>query len=173
MSEGLNPMRELTVDKVTLNVGVGAPGQELENAKLLLKQLTNRQAATTYARTRNPVFRLKKGDAIGMMVTLRKAPAVEFLKRALDCVGHRLSARSFDRRGNFAFGIREYIDFPGMKYDPQIGMMGFDVCVGLKRKGGLRVMKRKRARAKPRKSYSITQQEAQEFIKNMFNVELV
>jgi len=173
MSEGKNVMRELAVDKVTLNVGVGASGQELENAKLLLKRLTSRTPATTYARTRNPVFRLRKGDAIGTKVTLRDAPALEFLKRALECVGHRLPARSFDRQGNFSFGIREYIDFPGMKYDPQIGMMGFDVCVGLKRRGGSRVRRRRRASAEPRRSYAIGRQEAQEFVKGMFNVELV
>ena len=173
MSEGKNTMRELAVDKVTLNVGVGKSGQELENAKLLLKRLTNRTPATTIARTRNPVFGLRKGDAIGTKVTLRKAPAYEFLKKAFDSVGHKIAARSFDRNGNFSFGIQEYIDFPGIKYDPQIGMMGFDVCVTLKRKGGARVLKRKRSRARPRTSYGIGRQEAMEFVKNIFNVELV
>ena len=173
MSGERNSMRELAVDKVTLNVGVGASGQPLENAKMLLKRLTNRVPATTYARSRNPVFRLRKGDAIGTKITIRKAPALEFLGKAFDSVGHRLSSRSFDRNGNFSFGIREYIDFPGIKYDPQIGMLGFDVCVTLKRRGGARVLKRRRANARPRKSYSIGKQEAMEFVKGKFNVELV
>ncbi|RLG18177.1 50S ribosomal protein L5 [Candidatus Micrarchaeota archaeon] len=173
MSEAKNPMRDLTIDKVTLNVGVGASGQQLENAKMLLKRLTNRTPTTTHSRSRNPVFRLKKGEAIGTKVTLRDSDASEFLSRAFDSVGHRLSSRAFDRNGNFSFGIREYIDFPGIKYDPQIGMMGFDVCVTLKRKGGARVARRRRANAKPRKSYRIAKQEAMDYIKNAFNVELV
>ncbi|VVC04285.1 50S ribosomal protein L5 [Candidatus Burarchaeum australiense] len=173
MSEGLNPMQALAVEKVTLNVGVGTSGQELENAKLLLKRLTTRTPATTYARHRNPVFKLRKGDAIGAKVTLRKAPALELLNRAFDCVGRKLSAHSFDKRGNFAFGIREYIDFPGMKYDPQIGMMGFELAVTVKRKGGARVLTRRRGKAQPRNKYSVKKQESMDFVKSMFNVELV
>jgi len=169
---GQNAMRGLTVEKITLNMGVGGSGQPLENAKALLKRLTGRTPLTTYARDRNPVFKLRKGDAIGAKVTMRRAPALELLKKAFDCLGHKLSARSFDRRGNFAFGIREYIDFPGIKYDPQIGMMGFEIAVTMKRKGGARVLTRRRGRTRPRKSYAVTKAEAIEFVKNMFNVEI-
>ena len=168
-----NAMRGLAVEKITLNMGLGGSGQPLENAKLLLKKITGGTPLTTYARDRNPVFKLRKGDAIGAKVTLRRAPAVELLKRGLDCIGRRLSSRSFDRRGNFAFGIREYIDFPGIKYDPQIGMMGFEIAVTMKRKGGARVLVRRRGRVRPRRSYAVTKAEAIEFVKNMFNVEVV
>ncbi|MDO8339372.1 MAG: 50S ribosomal protein L5 [Candidatus Burarchaeum sp.] len=170
---GQNAMRGLAVEKLTLNIGVGGSGQPLENAKSLLKKITGRIPATTYARDRNPVFKLRKGDAIGAKVTLRRAPAVELLKRGLECIGRRLSSRSFDRRGNFAFGIREYIDFPGIKYDPQIGMMGFEIAVTMKRKGGERVLARRRGRVRPRRSYAVTKEESIEFVKNMFNVEVV
>ncbi|MFA6035708.1 MAG: 50S ribosomal protein L5 [Candidatus Micrarchaeia archaeon] len=170
---GPNPMRGLKVEKVTINIGAGQAGQVLENAKLLLKKLTGRTPATTVALARNPVFKLRKGDTIGAKVTLRRAPAIEFLKKAFETAGNRLSMRSFDRVGNFSFGIREYIDFPGVKYDPQIGMMGFDVCVTLNRLGGKRVKVRRRAQSKPRNSYAITKEEAMEFVKKMFGVELV
>ncbi len=172
-SAGQNALRGLAVEKITLNMGVGGSGQPLENAKLLLKKLTGRTPLTTYAHDRNPVFKLRKGDAIGAKVTMRRAPAVEFLKRGLDCIGRRLSSRSFDRCGNFAFGIREYIDFPGMKYDPQIGMMGFEIAVTMKRKGGERGTVRRRGRVRPRRSYALTKAESIEFVKNMFNVEVV
>jgi large subunit ribosomal protein L5 len=169
---GPNPMRALKVEKVTVNIGAGQAGQQLENAKNLLKKLTTRTPMVTTARARNPVFKLRKGDTIGAKVTLRRSAATDFLKRAFDCVGHRLSARSFDKVGNFSFGIREYIDFPGVKYDPTIGMMGFDVCVTVRRMGGARVSTRRRAKTTPRTSYRVGKEESMDFVKGMFNVEL-
>jgi len=171
-SDAENPMRGLKVSKVTVSIGVGQSGQPLENAKLLLRKLTGRTPATTVARSRNPVFKLRKGDPIGAKVTLRRAPAVEFLKKAFECVGNRLPSRAFDKTGNFSLGIREYIDFPGVKYDPQIGMMGFDVCVTLQRAGGARVKARRRGNAEPRRSYAVRREEAMEFVSRMFGVEL-
>ena len=142
-----NKMKEIVVDKVTLNIGVGKAGQELENAKTLLQRLSGAKAVPTHAKSRNPVFRIKKGDIIGTKATLRGAQSLEFLKKALKVKAFTLPARSFDKEGNFSFGVPEYIEFPGAKYDPQIGMMGFDVCVTLRRRG-FRVARRRRAKGK-------------------------
>lgn len=143
-----NPMREIVVDKVTLNIGAGQAGQELENAKILLERLSGKKAIETLARIRNPVFHIKKGDPIGAKTTLRGEDAIEFVKKALKTKDYKLSARNFDKLGNFSFGVKEYIEFPGAKYDPKIGIIGFDVCITLKRKGGWRVARRKRAKSK-------------------------
>ena len=168
-----NPMKEIAVEKVTLNIGVGEAGQKLENAKTLLNMITGKKPATTVARIRSPTWGLKMGDPIGTKVTVRGAAAKELLKRALEAVDHRMNARSFDRGGNFAFGIREYIDFPGLKYDPRIGMMGFDVCVTLKRRGG-RVLKRKRAAAqKIARSHKVSADDAREFAKSALGVKFI
>lgn len=168
-----NPMKEIVVEKVTLNVGVGESGQKLENAKTLLNRISGKTPATTLARIRSPTWGLKKGDAIGTKVTVRGKEAVALLKRALDAVDYNVNAHSFDKGGNFAFGIREYIDFPGVKYDPVIGMMGFDVCVTLKRRGG-RVLKRKRAAAEHiAPPHRITADQAREFAKGTLKVNVV
>ena len=140
-----NKMKEIVIDKVTLNIGVGKAGQELENAKTLLQRLSGAKAVPTHAKSRNPVFHIRKGDIIGTKATLRRAPAFEFLKKALKVKTFTLPARSFDKEGNFSFGVPEYIEFPGAKYDPQIGMMGFDVCVTLRRRG-FRVARRRHAK---------------------------
>ncbi len=140
-----NPMRAVVVDKVTLNIGVGQAGEELENAKTLLSRLSGKKAVQTLARVRNPVFKIKKGDPIGAKVTLRGKDAIAFLKRALHVKDNKLSSRSFDREGNFSFGVPEYIELPDAKYDPKIGIIGFDVCVTLRRKGGWRNQRRRRA----------------------------
>jgi large subunit ribosomal protein L5 len=172
MDKSQNPMRQIVIDKVTLNIGVGHAGAELENAKLLLERLTGHKAIETHARVRNPVFKIKKGDPIGAKVTLRGKEALEFIKKALQAKSNRISKRSFDRAGNFSFGVAEYIDFPGMKYDPKIGIIGFDVCVTLRRRGGSRTSRKRTARSKIGPSHKITQSEAYEFVKSALGVEI-
>jgi large subunit ribosomal protein L5 len=165
-------MREIRIEKVTVSMGVGEAGEKLENAKTLLNRLTGKKAIETTARLRNPVFKIKKGDTIGAKITLRKKVAEEFLKKAIDAVDGKLKSNSFDREGNFSFGIKEYIDFPGAKYDPKIGILGFDVCTTLRRKGG-RVSLRRRRMAKVGRKHRITVNEAQEFLKEKFGVSFV
>ncbi len=170
MAEG-NPMREIRVEKVTLNIGAGESGQKLENARTLLGRVSGKKPLTTLARIRSPTWKIRKGDQIGAKVTIRGAAAEELLKRALESVDKKLKARSFDREGNFAFGVKEYIDFPGVKYDPKIGIMGFDVCVTLKRRGGRVVKRRRAAAAKISKTHRVSADEARAFVAERFGVE--
>ena len=165
-------MRGIVIEKITVNMGVGEAGEKLENAKTLLNRLTGMKAVEAKARVRNPVFKIKKGDSIGAKTTLRKRRAEEFLKRAFSAVDGKLKSNSFDRQGNFSFGIREYIDFPGIKYDPKIGILGFDVCVTLGRKGS-RVSLRKRGRAKIGKRHRVTADEAKAFLEEKFGVSFI
>lgn len=169
MSENGNKMREIRVEKVTVNLGVGQSGQPLENARELLKALTGRKPVTTFSRMRNPVFRIKKGDPIGVKVTLRRKAAEEFLRKALEAADNKVSKRSFDGRGNFSFGVKEYIDFPGAKYNPKIGVLGFDVCVTLSRKGA-RVRDRRRMASRIGKTHRITREEGTALAQQAFNV---
>ncbi len=167
----MNAMREIIVDKVTLNIGVGKAGQELENAKSLLERLSGAKAVPTHAKVRNPVFRIKKGDIIGTKTTLRGQQAIEFVKKALKVKAFSLPSRSFDKEGNFSFGVPEYIEFPGAKYDAQIGMLGFDVCVTLRRRG-FRVCKRRRAKAKVSRSHRLKQEDGIGFAKGAFGIKV-
>jgi large subunit ribosomal protein L5 len=164
-----NPMREIKISKVTVNIGVGSPGERLDNAQKLMGEITGAKPLVTKARTRNPVFKLRKGLPIGVKATLRKDGAKAFLKKAFAAVKNMVSGNNFDNRGNFAFGVREYIDFPGVKYDPEIGMFGFDVCVTLERPG-YRVKKRKIASAGIGKRHWVTRDEAMAFVKDAFGV---
>ncbi len=161
----MNVMREIKIEKVTVNIGVGTPGDKLENAKTLLENITNKTPVETLARDRNPVFKLRKGLPIGAKVTLRGEDAKSFLEKALTAKKKVLKSQNFDRNGNFAFGVAEYIDFPGARYDPTIGMVGFDVCVTLKRPGK-RIQIRRIRRSRLGKKHRITKEEAIEFAKN-------
>jgi large subunit ribosomal protein L5 len=167
-----NKMREILIRKVTVNIGVGAPGDKLDQAKGLLERLTNeRKPVETVARRRDPVFKLRKGMAIGTKVTLRGDDAKTFLEKALVAKRKTLKETNFDKQGNFAFGVHEYIDFPGAKYDPGIAMFGFDVCVSLARRGA-RVSIRKLRPAKIGNAHRISKEEAMEFVKGSFNVKI-
>lgn len=154
-----NPMRSVCIDKVTLNIGVGKSGQELENAKTLLTRLSGRTAVETLAKSRNPAWHIKKGDPIGAKTTIRGPDAIAFVKKALHVKANSISGRNFDRMGNFSFGVPEYIEFPGAKYDPQIGIIGFDVCVTLRRKGGWRTNRRRAVRAEMSASHRLNKQD--------------
>jgi len=168
-----NPMREIRVEKVTLNIGAGEAGPKLENSKELLKKLTGRTPTTTLAKIRAPTWHIKPGDPIGTKVTLRGANAETVLKNCLQAKESKVNNRSFDRNGNVSFGVPEYIDVPGAKYDAKIGIMGFDVCVTLSRKGK-RVSIRRHAQAMAvGKKHLVTKDEAIAFMKGKFGVEVL
>ncbi|MCX6775466.1 MAG: 50S ribosomal protein L5 [Candidatus Micrarchaeota archaeon] len=168
----MNPMREVRIDKVTANIGVGEGGEKLQSCSTLLNKMSGKKAVKTTARVRNLVFKIKKGDPIGTKVTLRNKDAEEFLKKALDAVDKKISSRAFDKEGNFSFGIEEYIDFPGVKYDPKLGIVGFDVCVTLKRRG-VRVTKKRRGKATLGRRHRLTNEDGITFAKEVLGVEIV
>ena len=166
-----NPMREIIIDKVTVNAGVGQPGEALDNAKELLGKLTGKKVVLTRAKKRNPTFKLRAGDEIGAKTTLRGKDAYDFIDKALSARKRLLSEGNFDKTGNFAFGIPEYIDFPGARYDPKIGMLGFEVAVTLGRKGYC-ISRRRRKKAKVGKAHVITKEEGMEFAKSRLNAKV-
>ncbi|MGB9577614.1 MAG: 50S ribosomal protein L5 [Candidatus Micrarchaeia archaeon] len=168
----MNPMQQVKLEKVTLNIGIGSAGEKLENAKTLLERISGAKAVYTQAKRRNPTFKIKKGENIGAKVTLRGSRAVEVLKKMLETIDYSLKEESFDRYGNVSFGIKEYIDISGMKYDPKIGMMGFDVCVSLA-KPGKRVTCRRIAKKRISGRQKVSAAEAQAFMKEKFGVKIV
>ncbi len=161
----MNPMREVLIDKVVINIGVGESGERQKKALQLLEELTGRTPTSTYAKKTIRNFGIRKGEAIGAKVTLRGEEALEFLKRALVVKENRLSIRQIGD-GYFSFGIQEHIDLPGVDYDPDMGIFGMDVAVSLKRRG-YRVARRKIARGKIGKSHRVTKQDTVEFLKSL------
>src|SRR3990167_7332483 len=129
----MNTMREIKIEKITINIGVGEAGEKLDRAKKLLERLTNKKIVLTRTAKRT-TFGTPKGRTIGCKVTLRKNDALEFLKKAFDALDFKLNESIFDKQGNFSFGIKEHIDLPGVRYDPEIGIYGMDVSVTLERR---------------------------------------
>jgi large subunit ribosomal protein L5 len=166
-----HPMQRIFIEKVVVNIGVGASGEKLEKAAELLKNLTGAEPSKRRAKRSIKDFGIKKGEPIGVAVTLRRDKAVEFLMRALQAVNNRIKRTSFDDRGNVCFGIKEHILIPGVKYDPAVGIWGMDVCVRLA-KPGLRVQLRRRRRSKVGKRQLVTREEAIEFFQKVLGVQV-
>ncbi len=166
-----NPIQKPRVDKVVLNIGLGESGDKLGKAENLLRQITNRKPVRTFSRHKIPTWGIKKGDPIGCKVTLRGSSAEEMLRRGFSAVDNRLLASQFDVFGNFSFGLREYIDLPGIKYDPDIGIFGMNITVTVERPG-YRVKKRRLYKGKIPKKSILTPQESIEFVKEKFGVKI-
>lgn len=167
----MSAMREIRIEKLTLNMSTGAPGPELEKARKLLGMISGKKIVTTKTHKRS-TFGVAKGREIGAMTTLRGEEARELLVRLLQSVENKMVSTQFDENGNFSLGIEEYINIPGVNYDPDIGIMGFDVSVSLERPG-YRVKKRSCGKTKVGKSHRITPEEAMEWVKKEFDVQLV
>ena len=93
------------------------------------------------------------------------------LPKLLEAVDNKLSARQFDDNGNIAFGIHEYIEIPGIKYDPKIGIMGLEVCITLERPG-YRIKRRKLLTRKIPSRHRITKKESVDFMTASFNTKV-
>ena len=165
-------MREIKLQKAVVNIGVGDAGERLLKAEKVLKMVTGKKPVRTLSKTTNRDLGIRKGMQIGCKVTLRGPGAEEFVKKAFWIRENRIATYSFDPEGNFSFGITDYTDFPGMKYDPEIGIFGLDVCVSLVRPGR-RVASRRIMRRKVPKHHRITKKEGHEYVRSKFGVEVV
>ena len=165
-------MRAIRVIKVVVNAGVGESGDARTKAERVLQMVTHQKPISTRARSTNRDFGIRKGQEIGAKVTLRGDVANDFLRRAFDARDRQLDAESIDRNGNFSFGIADYTDFEGMKYDPGIGIHGMDVAVELGR-AGFRVRQR-RIQSRPLPgSLRSTREETRAFLTATFGVTLL
>lgn len=170
MTDKINPMREIRLEKVTLNIGAGEAGTKLETAKRLIEKLSGTKIVVTSTHKRS-TFGVAKNRPIGVKVTMRGEKARAFLINAMKANENMLRPTQFDKHGNFSLGVKEYIDLPGVKYDPEIGIMGFDVCVTITR-AGYRVSRKKIRPSKIGKSHRITPEEAKEWVKKEFGVKI-
>jgi large subunit ribosomal protein L5 len=170
--ESETAMKAIKVEKVVLNIGVGKSGEPHEKARKVLQELTGQKPATRAAKDSIRDFGIHKGEPIGVIVTLRKSKAIDVLKRILAARDNKVGIKSFDNNGNFSFGIKEHIEVPGIRYNPDIGIFGFDVSVVLSR-AGKRVSSRKRSRSKIGLFHRITKEEAVAFARDQLRIEVV
>ena len=135
-----NSMRVPKITKITLNMGVGDAVAKkdknlIPNARGDLEMIAGQKAVVTKAKRAIAAFKIREGFEIGCMVTLRRDRMYEFLDRLISIAIPRirdfrgLSAKSFDGRGNYSFGIKEQIVFPEINYDSVDVIRGLDITI--------------------------------------------
>jgi len=167
-----NPMLEPRLLAVTLNIAVGRSGEVLERAASVLEELTGQKPVQRRAKRTIKEFGIRKREPIAVSVTVRGKKAYELLDRVVEAVGRKIKASSFDEFGNFAFGIKEHIEIPGMKYKAEIGVFGMDVIVTMGR-AGYRVAKRRLKRCRIPRRHRLTKEEAIAYVKKRLKIDVV
>jgi large subunit ribosomal protein L5 len=133
-----NPMQVPKIAKISVNMGVGeavADKKAMDGALNDLTALTGQKPVVTKSRKAIAAFKLRAGVPVGARVTLRGARMYEFLDRLINVAMPRIrdfrgvSARSFDGRGNYTFGVKEQIIFPEIAYDQVDAIRGMDITI--------------------------------------------
>jgi len=133
-----NPMQVPRVEKIVLNIGMGEALQNAKSMEAALGDLTaiaGQKPVVTRARKSIANFKLREGQPIGAMVTLRGERMYEFLDRLITIALPRIrdfrgvSRRSFDGRGNYSIGLREQIVFPEIDYDRVDKLRGMEIAI--------------------------------------------
>jgi large subunit ribosomal protein L5 len=163
-------MRKISIGKVVINIGVGKSGEAVERARKVLEQIAAQKPAIRKAKKSIRDFGTHQGEPIGLIVTTRgQQRCKDLILRLLVAREKKLNSSSFDERGSVSFGLKEHIEIPGIRYDPEIGIWGMNVSILLHRPG-FRVSRRRRKTASVGKSHVVSKDEAIEYFKREFEV---
>ena len=133
-----NRMQVPNITKVVLNMGIGegvADRKKVDQAAGDLSLIAGQKAVITMSRKSIATYKLRDGQAIGCKVTLRKTRMYDFIDRLVNIALPRirdfrgLNPKSFDGRGNFSIGIKEYTVFPEIDFDKVVDTWGMDITV--------------------------------------------
>ena len=165
----MNPMKNIKIEKVTLNVGAGKDQKELDKAVKLLENISGIKPVKTTTNKRIQSWGLRPGLPIGCKITLRGEAALKMVERLLYARDNVLDESCFDNEGNISFGLKEYVDIKDAKYDPSIGMMGLQATITLSRPG-FSVKTRRLRSAKIPRSHRISKEEGIKFMKEKYSI---
>ena len=167
-----NLMKKISITKVVLNMGVGKSGDPIEIGKKALEQITGKKPNPRNAKKTERDWGVRKGEPIGVAVTVRGDDATKLLKKLLVAKDNQVKDSAFDNEGNLSFGIKEHIDIPEIKYDPKIGILGLEVSVTLGRPG-FNIKLRSLHKSKIGKNHRIRKNDAIKFLTEELGVKIV
>jgi len=165
----MNVMRNPKITKVVLSAG--DKDKELDKAVQLLKLVSgkNPQVVKSGPKRRIPAFGVKPDMPLGTNVTVRGKDAVKLLNKLLGAIDNQLKKKQISEN-TFSFGIREYIEIPGIGYEREIGIKGFNVTVSFER-AGFRVARKKIKSGKIGKNQRIPKEEIIKFMEDEFKTQ--
>lgn len=163
-----NVMRTIKIERVVLNIGGVA--EKLEKGVILLSKLSGKKPIKVKAKKRIPTWGVRPGLEVGVKVTLRGSEAEKIIKRLLDGINNTLKDRQFQK--NFlSFGIKEYIEIPGVEYIREVGIMGLEATIVFAR-AGRRVNLKKVKRGIPRRQ-DVSADEIAQFMEDKFKTKIL
>jgi large subunit ribosomal protein L5 len=160
-----NIMRSIRIEKIILSCG--GVDKELEKAKKLLELLSGMKAQVISSQKRIPDFNVRPGLEVGVKITLRGEKAILLLRRFLAAEDNKLKESQVSEN-HFSFGIKEYIEIPGVEYQRDNGIRGLNVTVDFIR-AGVRVKRKKIKSGNLPKKQHISAEEIIKFMEDNFN----
>ena len=163
-----NPMKEIKLDKVILNIG--GVGDKLDKGVILLEAVSGKKAVRVKATKRIPTWNVRPGLEVGTKVTLRGEDALNMVKKLLPAIDNTLKEKQI-QDNFFSFGIHEYIEIPGMEYIREVGIMGFEVSVVFSRAG--KAVERKKVKRGKARRLVVSREEIEEYLITKFKTEIL
>ena len=168
-----NKNEEVFLEKLTINMCIGNDKEKMRKGEIFFKMIVpDRKPVKTCAKKRIAKWQIRPGLPIGYKLTLRREKAIEFLKWILESKGNNLNKKSIDNNGNFSIGIVEYLNLKGIKYNPEVGIIGFEVMATFSKKG-YRIKTRKLNQTKIPQKHKVKKEEAINFLKSNMGVNIV
>jgi len=164
----MNLLREIKIEKIVFIIG--GTGDYLEKGFKLLQLLSGKKPAKMKTRKRIPSLGIRPKLEVGAVVTIREN-INEILEKILAAEDNTFKKKQVSEN-NFSFGVKEYIEIPGMEYQRDIGIIGFDVTIVFKR-AGRRVKLKKIKRGKTPKRQIISPQEIIKFMEDNFQTRFI
>jgi large subunit ribosomal protein L5 len=162
-----NIMRQIEIEKMVINCG--GIDEKLERSIKLLEMITGRKVQKIKSTKRIPTFGISPGKLSGVKVTIRERDEIiNLLKRFFAAIDNKLRKNNVVKN-HLSFGIKEYIEIPGLEYNRDIGILGFEVSVVFTRKGK-RASLRKIKRGKYPERQSVSRDEIVEYLTKTFKV---
>ena len=164
----MNLMRKIKIEKVVFSIG--GTGENLEKGFKLLQLVSGKKPAKMKTRKRIPSLGVRPKLEVGAVVTIRKN-INEILRKILAAEDNTFKRKQVSEN-NFSFGVKEYIEVPGIEYQRDIGIMGFDVTIVFKR-AGRRVKIKKIKKGRIPKRQAISKEEIIKFMEDNFQSKFV
>ncbi len=157
------------IEKIVLSIG--GTGEKLERGVKLLEIISRMKPVKLKSKKRIPSLEVRPGLEVGCKVTLRREKIMPALKRLLQAINNELKESSI-KNNHFSFGIKEYIEIPGIEYQRELGILGLNVTVDFA-KPGKRVEMKKIKRGKIPRKQEVKKEEIIEYMKKNYNLNII